>query len=206
MTHWWLGSVVMAVVGAFAMLRAASHPRRDLNLLVAWHAHVAVVAFVAAAAGIAWAAALGAGFGALAGLLLIALGSTIGPRAVQQRHRPAWATPRLRIAAAWSAPLAVVVAMLLELAVAFPPLPVVFYVVVLTLVGSWLTDSDAVLSVGLRCAVALAAVAAFAVAWPRLETHYAGLELLATSAAWLGGAVLLLGSTFVRGGPRFADE
>jgi hypothetical protein len=69
---------------------------------------------------------------------------------------------------------------------------------VLTLVGSWFTDSDAVLSVGLRCAVSLAAVAAFAVVWPQLEAGQASLEMLATSASWLGGAVLLIGSTLVR--------
>jgi hypothetical protein len=73
---------------------------------------------------------------------------------------------------------------------------------VLTLVGSWFTESDAVLSVGLRSAVAIAAAAAFAVVLPRLHASAEGFETLATSASWLGGAVLLLGSTLVRDSSR----
>jgi hypothetical protein len=208
MTQWWLGGIVMACVGGFAVLRAVLQRRGQdgsgLRMLVAWHACAAGAALVAATADVERAAAIGVALAAVGGLALIGCGAVLGPR-IGRRWQPraaSSASRRLRIAAAWSAPLAVVVATLLELAVAFPPVPVVFYVVVLTLVGSWFTESDAVLSVGLRSAVAIAAAAAFAVVLPRLHSSAEGFETLATSASWLGGAVLLLGSTLVRDSSR----
>ena len=199
MSDWWLGGVVMACVGGFALFRAARQYRR-LGASVAWHACIAVIAFVAAAADFKRDAAMGVGLAALGGLALIGLAAALGPRVEhpwRRAHAPL-ASRRLRIAAAWSAPLAVVVATLLELAAEFPPVPIAFYVVMLTLVGSWFTDSHTVLSVGLRWVVAIAAAAAFSFVLPQIDADGAGLGSLATSASWLGGAVLLVGSTLVR--------
>jgi hypothetical protein len=202
MTAWWLGGVVTVLVGGLAVFHAALQRRDEhrsgVGRLVGWHSGVAGLA-AAAAADVERAVAIGVGVAAVGGLALIGLGAMLRRHITRplQRRAASSASRRLRIAGAWSAPLAIVVATLLELAAAFPPTPVVFYVVVLTLVGSWLTESDVVLSVGLRWAVAVAAAAAFAMLLPQLHTSPASFETLATSAAWLGGAVLLVGSTLV---------
>jgi hypothetical protein len=203
MTEWWLGGVVTVLVGSLAVFRAALQRRDEhrsgMGMLVGWHAGVVGLAAVAAAADVERAVAIGVGVAAVGGLALIGLAAMLRRHITRPllRRGASTASRRLRIAGAWSVPLAVVVATLLELAAALPPVPVVFYVVVLTLVGSWFTESDVVLSVGLRWAVAVAAAAAFAMLLPQLHTSPASFETLATSAAWLGGAVLLVGSTLV---------
>lgn len=212
---WWLVGVVVACVGAFAVFRAGRQwrrRRRRLDLLVAWHACVAGIALVGALADVERGVSIGIGLAAVGGLTLIGLGALLAdvrPRRVAVDRSRDWplgdgaglASRHLRTAAAWSLPLAFAVAALLDLAAAFPPGPVIFYVVVLTLVGAWFTDSHAVLSVGLRCAVAATAAAVFSVVVPTLDAAGARLETLATSASWAGGAVLLFGSTLVRRSP-----
>jgi hypothetical protein len=209
MREWWFGGVMMAGAGGFATLRVASQwrcaqLRSGIGGLVAWHAGIAAIAFAVAAAGIARSTAAGVGLAALAGLALFAVGVAIGPAVERlRRYRRAGTSNgaafarHLAIAAAWSLPLALAVAALLDGSAAFPVRPVAFYVVALTLVASSFTDSDVVLSIGLRCAVAVAAIAAFSVLLP-YDAGAAQLEALATSASWLGGAVLLFGSTLVR--------
>lgn len=207
MRDWWFGGVMMDLAGGLAVVSAASQWRcaqfrSGVGGLVVWHVAIAVIAFAAVAAGVEPSAAAGVGLAALVGLALFALGVAIGPSLDglrrNRRFRSSFAR-HLAIAAAWSAPLALAVAALLDGSVAFPALPVAFYVVVLTLVASWFTDSDAALSIGLRCAVAITGIAAFVVLLPH-DPRGAHFEVLATSASWLGGAVLLFGSMFVRQG------